>query len=336
MATTKKTIIEIGGKKLAVTNLDKVLFPKDRITKGDLIAYYRAVAPYILPYVEKRPLTLERFPDGIGKAGWWEKQIPRGLPEWVPTVKVRTEYGRHAGGHVEFIVCNDEATLAYVANLAAITLHVWTSREPKLDNPDFLLIDLDRGEGCTLATLCAVALLFRDAVRELGLEPLVRRRAAAACIWSSLSSRAMTTTSLRGSRSCSRAGFMRKHPMRRRCNGRSQNAPKVRHISTTNRSAGGKPSYRRSRCGLGTELRCRFPYRGNTSRRSGANASPIRQTNGRAGMSRRCRRCCARTAIPGKDFGAGNGSNGRYKKHESCGSEQWHTQSGRAQSTSDS
>src|SRR5579883_2597412 len=157
-----KTHVDVGARKLAFTNLDKVLFPRDGITKGQLIDYYRAVAPYILPYLKGRPLTLERFPDGIGKAGWWEKQIPRGLPEWVPTVHVRTEYGRHAGGTVEFMVCNDEPTLAYVANLAAITLHVWTSREPKLENPDFLLIDLDRGDGCTLATLCSVALTFRD------------------------------------------------------------------------------------------------------------------------------------------------------------------------------
>ena len=151
-----------------------MLFPHDGITKGDLIAYYRAVAPHILPYVKGRPLTLERYPDGIGKAGWWAKEIPKGLPSWVPTVKVSTEYGRHAGGKVEFIVCNDEATLAYVANLASITLHVWTSREPKLDHPDFLLIDLDRGEKCTLATLCSVALLFRDTVGEIGLDALVK------------------------------------------------------------------------------------------------------------------------------------------------------------------
>ena len=151
-----------------------MLFPHDGITKGDLIAYYRAVAPHILPYVKGRPLTLERYPDGIGKAGWWAKEIPKGLPSWVPTVKVSTEYGRHAGGNVEFIVCNNEATLAYVANLASITLHVWTSREPKLDHPDFLLIDLDRGEKCTLATLCSVALLFRDTVGEIGLDALVK------------------------------------------------------------------------------------------------------------------------------------------------------------------
>ncbi len=174
MPAAVKTIVPVGERKLALTNLDKVLFPRDGITKGDLIEYYREVAPCILPYVRGRPLTLERFPDGIGKAGWWEKQIPRGLPKWVPTVKVRTEYGRHAGGAVEFMLCNDEATLAYVANLAGITLHVWTSREPKLDNPDFLLVDLDRGEGCTLATLCSVALLFRDTVAELGLETLVK------------------------------------------------------------------------------------------------------------------------------------------------------------------
>jgi len=173
-AKSLKTTIEVGRRTLTVTNLDKVLFPRDEITKGDLITYYRTVAPYILPYVSGRPLTLERFPDGIGKAGWWEKQVPKGLPEWVPTVKVSTEYGRHAGGKVEFMLCEDEATLAYVANLAAITLHVWTSREPKLDTPDFLLIDLDRGEGCTLATLCSVALLFRDTAREIGLEALVK------------------------------------------------------------------------------------------------------------------------------------------------------------------
>lgn len=169
-----KTLVDVGSRKLAFTNLDKVLFPHDGITKGDLIAYYRSVAKFILPYVKGRPLTLERFPDGIGKAGWWEKQIPRGLPDWVPTLKVRTEYGRRAGGSVEFVVCNDEATLAYVANLAAITLHVWTSREPKLENPDFLLIDLDRGEGCTLATLCSVALAFRDTVEEIGLDSLIK------------------------------------------------------------------------------------------------------------------------------------------------------------------
>ena len=171
MAATKSKL-EVGSHTLAVTNLDKVLFPQDGVTKGDLIAYYRTLAPYVLPYLKGRPLTLERFPDGIGKAGWWEKQIPRGLPDWVKTVTVTAEFGRKAT--VEFMLCEDEATLAYVANLAAITLHVWTSCVPKLENPDFLLIDLDRGEGCTLATLCGVALSFRDAVEEIGLKPLVK------------------------------------------------------------------------------------------------------------------------------------------------------------------
>ncbi|MBV8355101.1 MAG: non-homologous end-joining DNA ligase [Candidatus Eremiobacteraeota bacterium] len=165
-------IVTVGKRELAVTNLDKVLFPRDGITKGDLIGYYRAVAEWILPYLRGRPLTLERFPDGIDKGGWWEKQIPKGLPEWVRTVTVSAAYGRHSS--VEFIVCEDEPTLAYVANLAAITLHVWTSREPKLDVPDFLLIDLDRGEGCTLATLCRVALTFRAAAEEIGLRSLIK------------------------------------------------------------------------------------------------------------------------------------------------------------------
>ena len=170
--SANKTLVAVGKHQLAVTNLDKVFFPRDGITKGDLIAYYRGVAGFILPYLKGRPLTLERFPDGIDRSGWWEKQIPRGLPEWVRTVTVTSAFGRRSS--VEFIVCEDEATLAYVANLAAITLHVWTSREPKLDVPDFLLIDLDRGDGCTLATLCRVALRFREAAEEIGLRALVK------------------------------------------------------------------------------------------------------------------------------------------------------------------
>jgi bifunctional non-homologous end joining protein LigD len=81
-----KTAVAVDGRNLQFSNLDKVLWPRDGYTKGDLIAYYRAVAPWLLPYVKGRPLTLERYPNGIDEAGWWEKQIPRGLPDWVPTV----------------------------------------------------------------------------------------------------------------------------------------------------------------------------------------------------------------------------------------------------------
>ncbi|HEY5349915.1 MAG TPA: non-homologous end-joining DNA ligase [Candidatus Lustribacter sp.] len=171
MTASAKTALTVGGRSLAVTNLDKVLWPRDGFTKGDLIAYYRAVAKWLLPRVQGRPLTLERYPNGIDEAGWWEKHVPRGLPAWVPTVKTAAST-RHE--QIEFIVCDDEATLAYVANLAAVVLHVWYSRTPTLDVPDFVLIDLDPGDGCTLATLARVALAARDELAATGATPLVK------------------------------------------------------------------------------------------------------------------------------------------------------------------
>ncbi len=171
MTVPAKTQLTIEGRSLQVTNLDKVLWPRDGFTKGDLIAYYRAVASWLLQYVQGRPLTLERYPNGIDETGWWEKHIPRGLPDWVPTVKTAAST-RHE--LIEFIVCNDEATLAYVANLAAVVLHVWFSRTPTLDVPDFILIDLDPGEGCTLATLARVALAAHDELAAAGATPLVK------------------------------------------------------------------------------------------------------------------------------------------------------------------
>jgi bifunctional non-homologous end joining protein LigD len=171
VATSVKTNVTIGGRSVALSNPDKVLWPKDGYTKGDLVAYYRTMAPYILPYLTGRPLTLERFPDGIDAASWWEKDKPRGLPAWVKTTTVPSTHGKN--DTVEFIVCDDEATLAYVANLGAIVLHVWYSHLPKLDTPDFILIDLDPYE-CGIATLARVALCFRDELERIGLQPIVK------------------------------------------------------------------------------------------------------------------------------------------------------------------
>ena len=148
-----------------------MLWPRDGFTKGDLIAYYRAVATWILPHIAGRPLTLERYPNGIDAPGWWEKHVPKGLPDWIPTVKTPQSEGHD---DIEFMLANDEATLAYVGNLAAIVLHVWYSKTPTLDVPDFILIDLDPGEGCTLATLARVALAARDELGAVGITPLVK------------------------------------------------------------------------------------------------------------------------------------------------------------------
>jgi bifunctional non-homologous end joining protein LigD len=155
-----------------ISNEDKVLWPEDGYTKGDLIAYYRAVARWILPHLEDRPLTVQRYPNGIHEGSFFEKNAPRGLPEWIPTVPVATESGRRSETH--FPLCNDEPALVYFANLAAIVLHVWTSRAGSLDVPDFVFFDLDPDEGCSLATLAKTALGLRAALNEIGLEPLIK------------------------------------------------------------------------------------------------------------------------------------------------------------------
>jgi bifunctional non-homologous end joining protein LigD len=163
----------VGGHVLSLTNGDKVLFPNDGYTKGDLIAYYRAVAGAILPYLRHNPLTMERYPDGIAMPrGIWEKQMPRFTPEWVHRVSTTPSTG--APRDVTFLICDDEATLVWIANLAAITLHIWFSHVPSLDTPDLILFDLDPGERCPIARLAKVALAFRDELAGVGLNALVK------------------------------------------------------------------------------------------------------------------------------------------------------------------
>ncbi|MGH7729528.1 MAG: non-homologous end-joining DNA ligase [Vulcanimicrobiaceae bacterium] len=173
-ATAKRTTetLEIGGHSLVLSNRNKLLWPADAISKGDLIDYYRAVAPSMLPHLRGRPLTLERYPNGIDEASFFEKHAPRGLPAWIPTLRVPSDSGRHAP--IDFILCNDEAALVYVANLAAIVLHVWTSHEGALDRPEFLFFDLDPDQTCTVGRLGSVALAVRATLTELGLAPVVK------------------------------------------------------------------------------------------------------------------------------------------------------------------
>ena len=171
MPSKKRALTKIGGKTLALTNLDKVLWPADGYTKGDLIEYYRSVAKWILPYLKDRPLSLERYPNGINKPGFFEKNAPQATPPWVRTISLE------AGGkrqHVRYILCNDEATLAYVSNLGSIALHVWMSRAGSLDKPDFILFDLDRGERCSIKTLATVALTLAEELRAHSMRPLAK------------------------------------------------------------------------------------------------------------------------------------------------------------------
>lgn len=127
-----------GRHTVETSNEDKTLFPDPGITKGELIDYYARVAEHMLPWLADRPLVLERFPDGIEAGGFYQKQAPDHLPDWIERVTVETRDGTQ-----DLVVCRNVATLVHLANLAAITLHPWLSRRDRLDRPDMLVVDLD-------------------------------------------------------------------------------------------------------------------------------------------------------------------------------------------------
>jgi bifunctional non-homologous end joining protein LigD len=135
----------LGSRKEALpfsfTNLDKVYWPEDGYTKGDLINYYREVAPFILPYLRDRPLSLHRHPDGIHGESFFQKDVSKQLPAtWIRTVLIPSGHG---GRTIRYMTCDNDATLLYMANLGCIELNCWTSRVQSLDRPDYLVIDLD-------------------------------------------------------------------------------------------------------------------------------------------------------------------------------------------------
>jgi len=158
--------VECERRSLKLTNLDKVLYPKTGFTKGDLIGYYRAIAPALLPHLRGRPLTLKRYPDGVDGESFFEKHCPRHRPDWVRTVAVRSETG---GRDVEYCLCEDLPTLVWLANLAAIELHPSLSRAKKLERPNAIAFDLDPGAPAGIVECCTVALRLRELFAELGL-----------------------------------------------------------------------------------------------------------------------------------------------------------------------
>ena len=131
--------------RVPITHPEKVLFPADGITKGDLVAYYRAVAGRMLPLVDGRPVTLQRFPDGIGRGGFLQKQVGRHFPDWIERVTAPNRRTRQATvrEEVTYAVCRTADDLAYLANQGCITPHVWLSRAPDIHHPDQMVFDLD-------------------------------------------------------------------------------------------------------------------------------------------------------------------------------------------------
>ncbi|MGI8742705.1 MAG: DNA ligase D [Bryobacteraceae bacterium] len=148
-------------------NLQKVFFPKDGVTKGDVIQYYDDVAEFILPHLAGRPLSLKRYPNGIHAQFFFQKNVAdKKFPEWIPTEPIDSESQDHT---IHYVICNDKPTLLYLANLGCIDQNPWMSRVGSLDNPDFVLIDLDPYE-CSYDQIIEAALLTRKALEEIGLE----------------------------------------------------------------------------------------------------------------------------------------------------------------------
>ena len=164
----KGTVVRIGGRDVTLTRPEKVLFPDDGITKADLVGYYRAIAPRMLPHLEDRPLMLERYPDGLGRMVLVQKAAAKYFPDWIPTVTVR----KH-GGTVRHVLCNDEATLAYLANQACITPHTWLSRADRIEMPDQLIFDLDPS-GADFAEVRKTARVFQRVLEELSLPAFLK------------------------------------------------------------------------------------------------------------------------------------------------------------------
>ena len=151
-----------------ITHPDKVLFPDDGITKGALAAYYEAIAPVMVPHIRSRPITMERFPSGIGRKGFIQKDVSKGFPAWLERVEVPKK-----DGTVHHPVVNDARSLLWLANQNCITPHVWTSRAPDLFNPDICVFDLDPAKDDPGA-LRAAALALRDLLNELSLKSWVK------------------------------------------------------------------------------------------------------------------------------------------------------------------
>jgi bifunctional non-homologous end joining protein LigD len=172
----EQTRVEVGGRELSISNLDKELFPAAGFTKGQLIDYYMRIAPAMLPHLADRPLTLKRYPNGVEQKYFFEKHVPSHAPDWIRTARVTSTSG--SGEIIEYVVVDDLPSLVWAANLATIEFHVplWRiGRHRKLPAPpDLMVFDLDPGEGTDVVQCCRVAELIHARLRDRGFEAFAK------------------------------------------------------------------------------------------------------------------------------------------------------------------
>jgi bifunctional non-homologous end joining protein LigD len=173
MAKDEKVTVEVDGHALQLSNLHKVLYPQTGFTKGAVIDYYSRIAPVLLPHLADRPLTIKRYPNGVDEKFFFEKNAARGTPDWVRTVTLPVPGSTKNRETIDFVVVEKLATLVWLANLAALELHVpqWRiPRRARKPRTDLLVFDLDPGAPATIEQCCEVAVHVRDLVAEDGLE----------------------------------------------------------------------------------------------------------------------------------------------------------------------
>jgi len=161
-----REIVKVQGHEVSISNLDKVFWEEEGYTKANLINYYVQVFPYLALHLAERPLVVTRYPSGAGGKGFYQKNAPEGTPDWVHTYPM---YSSHSRRYLNFVICDNLATMVWLANQASIELHPWMSRIGSLDRPDFVVFDLDPSEGATYEDVCQVAEVIREVLNYLQL-----------------------------------------------------------------------------------------------------------------------------------------------------------------------
>jgi bifunctional non-homologous end joining protein LigD len=163
----KPSVVEIEGKHLSLTNLDKVLYPKTGFTKGQVIDYYARIAPVLVPHLKDHPLTLKRYPSGVDEEYFFEKNATKHRPDWVKTAPIWSEGNQR---NVNYILANDLPTLVWMANLAAIELHPSLSLAKDITSPRSMVFDLDPGPPANIVQCCQVGMWLREIFEHFGLQ----------------------------------------------------------------------------------------------------------------------------------------------------------------------
>ena len=170
MPRPQRLEVDVDGHRLSLSNLDKVLYPEAGFTKGQVIDYYTRIAPFVLPHLRGRPLTLKRYPNGVDGEFFYEKQCPRHRPEWVHTARVKMRGARA----IDFCLCEDLPTLVWLANLADLELHPSLALADDVTAPTILAFDLDPGPPATIVECAEVAVRLRVALDSIGLQAFAK------------------------------------------------------------------------------------------------------------------------------------------------------------------